>query len=116
MKCTLCIPRPAIAMSLGHDPRPADEVPPAERILIGGTKYNTVNSRAVYRFRLRHTTHHPASSYGIGVLIDYKNQAMDGFMFRYLRDRVGAWIETDDPEVVFAATGLPPGEKGIVEK
>lgn len=32
---------------------------------------------------------------------------LDGMMFRYLRDTLGAWIDCDDPERVARALGVP---------
>lgn len=57
---------------------------------------------------LRWTTEHPASRYGGGVLL-YRHSAdiLDGAAFRLLRDLRGAWIETDDPERIARALGLP---------
>lgn len=66
-----------------------------------------LNSRTVYRFPLRWTDHHPASHYGIGVLLDPKGEVFDGFMFRYLRDALGSWIETDDPPRIAGCLGVP---------
>lgn len=91
MKAILVIPRPPV-----HVP--------------GGT---VVQSRAVYHFPLRWTAHHPASSYGLGVLLAANNEVFDGFMFAALRDGVGAWIQTDDPERVRGALGLLADEPGI---
>lgn len=87
-------------------PRPPVEVP-------GGP---TINSRAVYRWKLRWTDHHPASQHGLGVLLSPNNEVVDGFFFRFLRDQINAWLETDDPERVAGALGLPPGEAGIRRK
>lgn len=60
---------------------------------------------------LRWTVHDPRSSYGHGVLI-YRNgrDILDGATFRALRDRAGAWIETDHPDRVRGALGLFAGE------
>lgn len=90
MKATLCIPRPAMGMDANGSPQ------------------QIVRSRAVYRLRLRYVTHHPASHYGIGVLLGAKGEVLNGWMMRYLHDRVGAYIQTDDPDVCRAALGLPP--------
>lgn len=85
MKATLVFPRPTILIP---------QAPP-------------LRSRASYRFRLRWTDHHPASHYGAGVLLAGNNEVLDGMMFRYLRDSVGAWIDCDDPERVARALGVP---------
>jgi hypothetical protein len=111
MKATLCIPRPAIAMDADHQPKPLDEC-------VQPLPNTTVHSRAVYRLRLRYVTHHLASHYGIGVLLDSEGGVLDGFMLRFLHARVGAWVVTDDPEVCVAALGLAPEEwvKGAVRE
>lgn len=83
MKATLVIPRPPVS--------------------IGG---QLIHSRAAYNFPLRWTTHHPASSYGLGVLLTANNEVFDGFMFDFLRARVGAWIKTDDPARIAGALGM----------
>ena len=64
---------------------------------------------------LEWTTEHAASSYNLGVLlIGKKGVLFDGFLFRYFRDKMGAYIETDRPNKVRAALGLAPHEAGIV--
>lgn len=88
MKVTLCMPRPPVSLPGG----------------------GTVNSKTVYRFNLRWTAHHSSSHYGLGVLLDQRNQVFDGVMFRHLRDATGAWLEADDLERARAALGLPEGE------
>ena len=85
MKATLVIPRPAIQA-------------PAEPIL---------RSLVSYRFQLRWIDDHPASHYGAGVLLASNNYVIDGVMFRHLRDSVGAWIDSDDPERIARALGVP---------
>jgi hypothetical protein len=94
MIATLCIPRPPIQLPDGQ----------------------IINSKAVYRFRLRWTDHHPASHYGLGVLLDYKGECFDGFMFKHLRDMIGAWITTDDPPRIYGALGIPKNEPGVLSK
>ena len=60
---------------------------------------------------LRWTDRHPQSSYGNGVLLYRKSDAiLDGFTFRLLRDGSGAWLETTDPDRARRALGLPLGE------
>lgn len=48
---------------------------------------------------LRWTTDHPASSYGIGVLLRGKSgEILDGRTFMGLHKAFGAWIEVDSPD------------------
>lgn len=94
MKASLVIPRPPVTLPDGQ----------------------IVNSNAVTVFSLRWTDHHPSSSYGLGILLDARNQPFDGFMFRVIRDALGAWIETDDAPRCAAILGLPKNEPGIVQK
>lgn len=60
---------------------------------------------------LRWTVHDSRSSYGAGVLV-YRNgkDCLDGATFRDLRDRLGAWIETDRPDRARSALALMIGE------
>jgi hypothetical protein len=94
MKCRLIIPRPPVAKPDGQ----------------------SIISREVFSFPLRWTNHHPAASYGLGVVLSPNNRVLDAHAFRYLRDAVGAYIITDDPERVHAALGLEPGERGVWRK
>jgi hypothetical protein len=57
----------------------------------------------------------PASSYPFGIILDEDGGILDGATFRGLRDSFGARIETDDPELVCAALGLPVDEPGILK-
>lgn len=65
---------------------------------------------------LRWTVHDSRSSYGAGVLV-YRNSSdvLDGATFRDLRDRLGAWIETDRPDRARSALALMQDEAGIVQ-
>lgn len=60
---------------------------------------------------LRWTVHDPRSSYGNGVLV-HRNSSdvLDGLTFRALRDRMGAWLETDRPDRARRALGLMADE------
>lgn len=60
---------------------------------------------------LRWSVHHAASHYGNGVLL-YRNSSdiLDGATFRLLRDRGGAWIQTDNQDQVRRALGVPEDE------
>ena len=91
MKATLNIPRPTIQITGGP----------------------TLASQSLYRFPLRWTDHHPASHYGIGVILSSNNEVIDGMMFRFLRDSIGAWIDSDDPDRCASALGVPRDEPGI---
>ena len=66
------------------------------------------------RSRLKWTTDHPSSHYGLGVLLYSNGDLLDGFNFRGLRDTLGAWIEADSPDRVCRALGVPEGEPGII--
>lgn len=60
---------------------------------------------------LRWTTAHPASSYGGGVLLYSKSSNMlDGAMFRDLRDRLEARLETNRPDRARSALALMQDE------
>ncbi|PJC74343.1 MAG: hypothetical protein CO012_06505 [Syntrophobacterales bacterium CG_4_8_14_3_um_filter_49_14] len=65
--------------------------------------------------RLTWTTNHSASHYGLGVMLYSTGDILDGFNFRGLRDTLGAYIETTDPNKVCGALGIPAGEEGIVK-
>lgn len=90
MKATLIIPRPPVQV--------AGQI---------------VQSETVYRWPIRWTDHHPSSHHGLGVLLDGKNEVLDGHMFTWLRRQVGARIQCDDPARVCGALGLPAGSEGI---
>lgn len=62
---------------------------------------------------LQWTNRHPASHYGLGVLL-IGSAVLDGATFRYLRDTLGARIVTDDPDRCRGALALPLSEWGIV--
>ena len=66
------------------------------------------------RFLFRHDPVHPDGVKGIGKLLDGKGQVFDALVFRHLRDGVGAFIESDEPEIISAALGLDAGEAGVV--
>ena len=66
------------------------------------------------RSRLTWTTDHPASSYGLGVLTYRNDQLLDGFIFRRLRDALGATVVTKEPHMVCQALGVPVSEPGIL--
>lgn len=61
------------------------------------------------------TTGDPPSSYPFGVILDEDGGILDGATFRGLRDSFGARIETDNPELVCAALGVPTEELGIIK-
>jgi hypothetical protein len=63
---------------------------------------------------LEFTTEHPASHYGLGVLLLPSGEVLDGAAFRLLRDVQEARIETDDPAGVCGALGVPEGEAGVI--
>lgn len=94
MKCRLIIPRPPVTLPDGR----------------------VIKSMENYSFPLRWTNHHPASSYGLGVILSPNTKVVDAHAFRYWRDTIGAYIVTDDPERVRAALGLEPNEAGVIAK
>jgi transcriptional regulator with XRE-family HTH domain len=61
-----------------------------------------------FQIRLKIDPH--AGSYGMGRLVDKSGTTLDGSTFRRLRESVGASLETDDPDAVRAALGVPPTE------
>jgi hypothetical protein len=65
------------------------------------------------RLELTWTTNHPASHYGLGVMLDPEEEILDGATFRIYRDQFGSRIETDQSEKVCRALGVPIGEPGI---
>jgi hypothetical protein len=65
------------------------------------------------RLELTWTTNHPASHYGLGVMLNPEKEILDGATFRIYRDTFGARIETDQPEKVSHALGLAFDESGI---
>ena len=67
------------------------------------------------RTRLSWATDHPASLDGAGVLVYANGEILDGFNFRVMRDAVGTWMKTKDPQKACKALGLPVGEPGIVK-
>jgi len=66
---------------------------------------------------LRWTTDHPASHYGLGVLLrKYGSEIVDGATFRAARDNFGAVIVTDMSRgKICGALGVPQDEPGIVD-
>jgi hypothetical protein len=67
----------------------------------------------VGRHRLRFTTEHPSSSYGLGVILDKDDEVLGGAQFTVLRNTLGARILTNDVPGVTSALGLPRGARGI---
>jgi len=68
---------------------------------------------SVSKFKLSWTDEHYASHYGLGVLLDSSGEVLSGMAFRWLRDSVGAWIESNDPPRTAWALGVPKDERGI---
>ena len=64
---------------------------------------------------LRWTTEHPSSSHGLGVLLPKRgSDVYDGKKF-LVDVAAGAWIETDNPERVIRALGLPSDQHGHIK-
>jgi hypothetical protein len=60
---------------------------------------------------LRWSGKHHQSSYGSGALLYEEGGTMlDGGIFRHLRDRRGAWLETDKPDLARMALHLTEDE------
>ncbi len=57
---------------------------------------------------------HTRSSYGAGVVLNCDNEVFGGDDFRWVRDKFGAWIETDDVDNLCNALGIPKNEHGII--
>lgn len=51
----------------------------------------------------------------IGMHWPLDEDLLDGATFRALRDACGCRLETDDPDAVCRALGVPAGEPGVVE-
>lgn len=81
----------------------------------GITAINALGLRQPNPETLRWTTDHPASSYGMGVLLRGKSgEILDGRSFQSMHTAFGAWIEVDsmlakqrvENALVTAASGL----------
>ena len=59
-----------------------------------------------YPLRLEHHKGRP-------VLVSSHGHTINGSYFQWLRDRMGARIETDDASMVTGVLGLPAGEPGL---
>ena len=68
------------------------------------------------RTRLTWAADHSVSSDGLGVMLYPDGSKLSGNSFWWLRDFLGAYIETDDPERLCRALGLLVGTQGIFEK
>jgi hypothetical protein len=74
------------------------------------------------RSKLTHTTNHPASHYGIGVLLIPKSckayqltgDLLDGFRFNSVLVPDGWKIETDNIKAVHQSLGIPDGNQQII--
>jgi hypothetical protein len=58
---------------------------------------------------------HPKSRGGHPILVDPEADVVTLEIFRRLRVKLGAWIETDDPARVREALGVREDEPGLVE-
>ena len=65
------------------------------------------------RIPLTFTKEHWLSRSGHVLLIDGDGEVLTGEAFRRVRVKLGAWIETDDFELVCEALYLPSNEPGI---
>lgn len=69
------------------------------------------------KMELKLDTEHPASNYGIGVLLPacaVAQPPLDGAVFESYHEILAATIETDDVAAVAAALGLPADHPGLV--
>ena len=64
--------------------------------------------------RLSWSARYLLSFFWLGVMLLPSGEPLDGFLFRLMRDHVGAWIETNAPLRVRRALGLKRGEWGVV--
>lgn len=62
-----------------------------------------------YNYRL-HLEYHEKQP----VLVTSHGKTLDGSYFQLLRDRMGAWIETNEMPIVAGLLGLPENETGLV--
>ncbi len=62
-----------------------------------------------YNYRL-HLEYHEKQP----VLVTSHGKTLDGSYFQLLRDRMGAWIETNEMPIVAGLLGLPESETGLV--
>ncbi len=75
------------------------------------------------RSKLTHTTSHPASHYGMGVLLIPKSckayqrigDMLDGARFNSFLVPAGWRIETDNIKSVHQSLGIPEGNPGIIK-
>lgn len=88
---------------------------------VAALKRMGLSQRATETLRL--VTDHPASNYGIGVLLRGKSgDILDGRSFAAMTNAFGAWIECDSSDtkrrvenaLVTAATGLDDAVKVVV--
>jgi hypothetical protein len=66
------------------------------KIILEIPKREGIPARLIGRHRLRFTTEHPCSSYGLGVLLDKDSEVLSGSQFTVLRNTLGARILTTD--------------------
>jgi hypothetical protein len=83
------------------------------KIILEIPKREGIPTRLTGRHRLRFTTEHPCSSYGLGVLLDKDSEVLSGSQFTVLRNTLGARILTTDVRRVVSALGLPFPSRGI---
>jgi hypothetical protein len=83
------------------------------KIILEIPKREGIPARLIGRHRLRFTTKHPCSSYGLGVLLNKDSEVLSGFQFTVLRNTLGAPSLTTDVRRVVGALGLPFPSRGI---
>lgn len=62
------------------------------------------------------TNNHTLAHSELGVTLWPLGEVFEGHVFRSLRDKTGAWIESEDPDLIAGSMGLPYGEAGLVRK
>lgn len=92
-------------------PRPP--VPLPERVAGFLARYGGEGRPTLYKVRLRFAPNHPAGRDGCGVLLTASKTPLDGPAFRWMREHLGAWIETNRPDLIRRCLELEPDDESI---
>lgn len=68
---------------------------------------------ALYKVRLRYAPNHPAGPDNCGALLTASKTPLDTNAFRWMRDHLGAYIETTDPELIRRCLELDPSDESV---